>query len=301
MNTALGPDASCGATRMASENRRILAGPSAYASVSSSRRAALVTAVLLGLSLPQVAVAEVEPAELVGELDAKIPEVVASGRSPSIQVAVVHRDRLVWSRAFGESTSVDHVYMNGSVQKVFDAVAVLQLVEKGVVDLDADVNSYLPFAVRHPRFPHRPITVRMLLDHRSGLVAFPHQFDWDTECMFSPRDRPPCDTDLPRMSLGEYIQASLRSETPESGDLMWSQEPGTGFRYSVGAYPLLRYLVERVSRQSFSEFMRENLFAPLKMTSSGLSPTNSAITRPFLMPASAARTSRFRSGTGTAS
>lgn len=239
--------------------------------VRKARPAALAAGLLLGLCIPCSAVANVEPVELVAELDAKIPEVVASGRSPSFQVAVVHRDRLVWSRAFGESTSVDRVFMNGSVQKVFDAVAVLKLVEKGVVDLDADVNSYLPFTVRHPSFPHRPITARMLLDHRSGLVAFPHQFEWDTECLFSPRDRPPCDTDLPKMSLEEYIGASLRSETPKSSDPMWLQEPGTGFRYSIGAYPLLRYLVERVSRRSFPEFMRENLFAPLQMTSSGFS------------------------------
>jgi CubicO group peptidase (beta-lactamase class C family) len=239
--------------------------------VGKARPAALAAALLLWLCLSCTGAANAELAELVAELDAKIPEVVASGRSPSLQVAVVHRDRLVWSRAFGENASVDHVYMNGSVQKVFDAVAVLKLVEKGAVDLDGDVNSYLPFTVRHPRFPHRPITVRMLLDHRSGLVAFPHQFDWDTECLFSPRDRRPCDTDLPKMSLGEYIEASLRSETPETGDGTWFQEPGTRFRYSIAAYPLLRYLVEQVSRQSFPEFMRENLFAPLEMTSSGFS------------------------------
>jgi CubicO group peptidase (beta-lactamase class C family) len=226
---------------------------------------------LLGLILPHAAVAEVEPAELVAELDAKIPEVVASGRSPSIQVAVVHRDRLVWSMAFGENADVDRVYMNGSVQKVFDAVAVLQLVEKGLIDLDGDVNRYLPFPVRHPGYPHRPITARMLLDHRSGLVAFPHQFDWDTECLFSSRDGPPCNGGLHEMSLGEYIETSLRSDAPNAGGDMWSQAPGSQFRYSIGAYPLLRYLVERVSRQSFPEFMRKNLFAPLEMTSSGFS------------------------------
>lgn len=267
----LGPDAGRDAAKTAGEYPVILAGRSASASVSSARRAALVAGFLVGLGLPHAAVADVEPAELVAELDAKISAVVARGHSPSLQLAVVHRERMVWSRAFGENTSVDHVYMNGSVQKVFDAVAVLKLVEKGVVDLDADVNSYLPFTVRHPRFPHRPITGRMLLDHRSGLVEFPHQFEWDTECLFSPRDRAPCDTDLPKRSLGEYIEASLRSETPKFGDPVWLQEPDTGFRYSVGAYPLLRYLAERVSGQSFPEFIRENLFAPLEMTSSGFS------------------------------
>jgi CubicO group peptidase (beta-lactamase class C family) len=111
----------------------------------------------------------------------------------------------------------------------------------------------------------------MLLGHRSGLVAFPHQFDWDTECLFSPRDRPPCDAGLSRLSLGDYIEASLKSGGSNVADEMWSRAPGAGFRYSVAAYPLLRLLVEHVSKRSFPEFMRENLFVPLQMTRTGFS------------------------------
>jgi CubicO group peptidase (beta-lactamase class C family) len=131
-------------------------------------------------------------ASLVARLDATIPAVIAAGNAPSTQVAVVHDGRIVWSRAFGENTSVDHVYMNASVQKTFTAAAVLQLVEAGLVDLDADVGEYLPFPVRHPEFPGTPITTRMLLAHRSGLDAFPHQFAWDTESAFAPDYRPAC-------------------------------------------------------------------------------------------------------------
>ena len=74
--------------------------------------------------------------------------------------------------------------MNGSVQKVVDAVAVLQLYERELVDLDADISAYLPFEVRHPGYPDRPITVRMLLAHRSGLGDIADQFSWDTGCLF---------------------------------------------------------------------------------------------------------------------
>ncbi len=104
-----------------------------------------------------------DPASLVAKLDTKLPEVVEQGNSPSIQVAVISQDQVIWSEAYGENTSVEHVYMNASVQKVFTATAVMQLVEKGLVDLDADVNSYVPFQVRHPGYPQTPITLRMLL------------------------------------------------------------------------------------------------------------------------------------------
>jgi CubicO group peptidase (beta-lactamase class C family) len=212
-----------------------------------------------------------DTASLVAELDAKIPAVVAAGNAPSMQVAVVHGDRIVWSRAFGENAGVDQVYMNASVQKTFTAAAVLQLVERGLVDLDADVGEYLPFAVRHPEFPETPITVRMLLAHRSGLDSFPHQFAWDTESAFAPRFRPACPEALSELTLGEFLSESF---TPGGANFVpqaWVREPGQGYHYAVSAYPLLRYLVGRVAGSSYAAYLRENIFVPLDMTNSGFS------------------------------
>jgi len=208
---------------------------------------------------------------IVAELEADLPAVVASGNSPSIQVAVVQRDQVVWSQAFGENTSVDHVYMNASVQKAFTAAAVLQLVERGLVDLDTDVGTYLPFPVRHPDIPETPITVRLLLGHRSGLDAFPHQFAWDTDSAFSPQYRPPCPAHLATMSHEEFLIASLVPGGSNYVQRTWVSEPSQGYHYSVSAYPLLRYLVGQVSGQSYANYMHENIFEPLEMTSSGFS------------------------------
>lgn len=202
-------------------------------------------------------------------LDEKIAEAVSSGNAPSIQVAVVHRNRLIWSRAFGENAGVDRIYMNGSVQKVFDAAAVLQLVEKGLIGLDADVGTYVPFEAQHPGFPNTPVTVRMMLAHRSGLDALPHQFDWDTECVFSPRFRPDCRSDLSGMSLEEYLMASLVPDGSNYDAGAWVFEPGRTYHYSVSTYPFLRYLIEQVTGQRFSDYMQQNIFAPLGMENSG--------------------------------
>lgn len=212
-----------------------------------------------------------DTASLVAELDAELPIVIASGKSPSIQVAVVRQDQVVWSQAFGENSSVEHVYMNASVQKVFTAIAVLQLVERGIVDLDTDVSMYVPFAVRHPGFLETPITVRMLLAHRSGLDAFPHQFAWDTESTFSPQYRPPCPDHLLVMSHEEFLIASLTPKGVNYDQRAWVHEPGQEYHYSVSTYPFLRYLVGQVSGQSYTEYMHENIFTPLEMTGSGFS------------------------------
>jgi CubicO group peptidase (beta-lactamase class C family) len=211
-----------------------------------------------------------DTASLVAELDAKLSPVIASGNSPSIQVAVVHQDQIAWSRAFGEDTSVDHVYMNASVQKVFTAVAVLQLVERGLVDLDADVSEYVPFAVRHPDF-ETPITVQMLLAHRSGLDAFPHQFGWDTRSAFSPHYRPPCPDHLLAMSLEEFLIASLTPAGSNYDRQAWISDPGQTYHYSVSTYPLLRYMIGQVAGQSYAGYVHQNIFAPLGMNSSGFS------------------------------
>jgi CubicO group peptidase (beta-lactamase class C family) len=206
--------------------------------------------------------------ELIEELDATVPGVVSEGNSPSIQAAVVHGDRVIWSRAFGEDASVDTVYMNASVQKSFTAAAVLQLAEKGLVDLDADVGGYIPFRVRHPDHPDVPITVRMLLAHRSGHDCAPGQFSWDTGCAFSPEYRP-CRRDLLEYDLEEFLVASLTPDGSNYDPKTWVAAPDEGYRYGLTAYPLLRYMIGQVGGQGYRAYMRDNVFEPLGMTSSG--------------------------------
>ena len=214
-------------------------------------------------------------ASLAAELDATLPEMIERGESPSIQVAVV-RGQDIWSRAFGANTSTAHVYMNASVQKVFTAAAVLQLVERGLIGLDEDVGDYVPFPVRHPGYPETPITVRMLLAHRAGLDAFRYQFEWDTESVFAPEYRPSAPDHVQALSHEGYLMASLAPGGSNFDPRAWIHEPGREYHYSVSAYPLLRYVVGRVIGQSYAEYMRENIFLPLGMTGSGFSATEFA-------------------------
>jgi CubicO group peptidase (beta-lactamase class C family) len=243
--------------------------------VSSCRlRQVAVCIVMAGLLIGTnvaCSVGEVEEKALIRELDARIPEVISLGNSPSLQVAVVSGDRVIWSKGFGEFPSVEQIYMNASVQKVFSAIAILQLAERGLIELDTDIGTYIPFEVRHPGFPDTPITARMLLVHHSGLGELPHQFGWDTRSAFSPDYRPPCPPGLLGMSLAEYLSASLTPGGANYDEGVWRFEPDSGFFYSVSAYPLLRYVVEKVAGQSYPDYMRENVLAPLGMTNSGFS------------------------------
>ena len=237
----------------------------------ASKLGLLLSSILVVICTACSIVGPRDTASIVAELDSKLPAVIASGNSPSIQVAVVHQGQIAWSKAFGDNTSVEHVYMNASVQKLFTATAVLQLVERGLIELDTDINRYVPFAVRHPSFPETPITAQMLLAHRSGLDEFRHQFAWDTGSAFSPQYRPPCPTKLQNMSLEEYLIASLTLEGSNYDQESWIYEPDQEYHYSVSTFPFLRYLISQVTGQSYEAYMQENIFAPLGMTHSGFS------------------------------
>ena len=140
-----------------------------------------------------------------------------------------------------------------------------------MIGLDADVDAYLPFSLRHPQYPDIPITIKMLLSHRSGLDCPSNQFEWDTENSFSPTYRSACAKEINEMSLEEYLIASLTTDGSNYSANLWKYKPGSEFHYSITAYPLLRYIVEGVSRQTYPEYMKEHILEPLGMSNSGFS------------------------------
>ncbi len=171
---------------------------------------------------------------------------------PSLSIALVDDQRIVWARGFGEANVRTHapatantVYRVGSVSKLFTDIAVMQLVERGQLDLDAPVQRYLrTFKPRNPS--GTPITLRQLMSHRSGLVREPpvgHYFD-DT---------------LP--TLAATVSSLNRTS------LVY--EPNTRTKYSNAAIAAVGYMLERRSGVPFSVYLDFRLLRPLGLTSSG--------------------------------
>ena len=204
------------------------------------------------------------------QFDEKVQEIVSDGELPSLQIAVIYQNQLAWSKSYGQNASVNSAYMNGSVQKVLDATAVLQLYERKLIDLDANISDYIPFQVKHPRYPDTPITIRMLLSHRSGLDALDHQFTWDTENRFI-EYRPSGKPEIAQISLEEFLDASFTPAGSNYNPDVWLSKPGDKYHYSVSAYPLLRYMIEEVSGISYSDYMKENILKPLGMSNTAFS------------------------------
>jgi CubicO group peptidase (beta-lactamase class C family) len=180
-----------------------------------------------------------------------------SHKVQGLSMAVVDSRGPLWSHGFGmadkrngRSFAEDTKSLPGSVSKLFTTTAVMILVDRGLVDLDAPVVRYLPdLAIRTDGWPIETITVRSLLTHHSGL----------------PSDRfKGMVTDVPPTADAETpsaLPALLRDDFAP-------RRPDTAFAYSNLSFSLLGALVERVSNQPFAEFVQKEIFEPLGMAES---------------------------------
>jgi CubicO group peptidase (beta-lactamase class C family) len=196
-----------------------------------------------------------------------ISDYMNKSHMPSIALAIIKNNSMVWSKGYGyadiknkkEATN-ETVYMLASISKTFAATAIMQLWEKGLLELDDDVNEYLPFNVRNPKYPDVPITCRMILTHRSSIASR----TMNLFTLFSIL-RIPYDT------LGEYLNPGGKLYSPKN----WNDyPPGEQQSYSCTAYELLGYLVECLTNQSFPEYCTKNIFQPLDMKNTSYLPSH---------------------------
>jgi putative CocE/NonD family hydrolase len=120
-------------------------------------------------------------AAIASALEKLVNEQMADKKLPAVSIALVEKDRVVWARGFGYSdpdkkrpATAETIYRVGSVSKLFTDIGIMRLREQGAIDIDAPVTRYLPdFAPKIPWKDAKPITLRMLMSHRSGLIREP--------------------------------------------------------------------------------------------------------------------------------
>ena len=117
-----------------------------------------------------------EPLKAQSSLDITIADEMNTENLPSVSAVIVKNGEIVWMKSYGyanvatsELATPQTPYMLASVSKTFTATAVMQCVENGLIDLDADIDTYLPFSTRNPGHLATPITTRMLLTHTSSV------------------------------------------------------------------------------------------------------------------------------------
>lgn len=174
----------------------------------------------------------------------------------SVSYAVMQDEQLLLSDALGyldgtkkTPVTTDTLYNIGSVSKVYCAAAVMKLVDEGKVKLDAPVVSYLPeFKMQDDRYKN--ITVRMLLNHSSGIPGTSYTIGLSYDKY---------DTKMYEKVYNSLEKSSLKAD------------PGKFSVYCNDGFMLAEMLVAKVSGQTYSEYVRGNIFIPLGATSSGFS------------------------------
>lgn len=169
-------------------------------------------------------------------------------QTPGISVGFF-KDDFIWTSAFGYADLENRVpalpessYRMASITKTFTAFAVLQLVEEGKMDLDTEIQTYVP------SFPRKKwkVTVRQLLGHLGGI---PHYVDLEKELHI----KEPKNT---RESLAIFQDYELVAE------------PGTRYHYSSYGYNLLGAAIEGASGRPYGDFIKEHIFDLLGMADS---------------------------------
>ena len=144
----------------------------------------------------------------------------------------------VADKATGRKVTADDPVRIASISKLVTTLGVMRLVEAGKLDLDADVSGLLGWPLRNPAFPDRPITLRLLLSHRSSLTDGAGY--WQTP-------------------LGGRLRDIV--EDPRAWDA--THAPGTYFRYTNLNFPLVAQVMERATGERFDRLMERLVLRPL--------------------------------------
>jgi len=197
----------------------------------------------------------IEVNKLAADLEPEIRRALVEGNIPSATIALVSGDKVIWTGAYGESNlrartpaTVNTVYLIGSTFKAMSTVALLQQMEQGKFKLDEPVNKYLDFKIQNED-PKNPVTFRHLFTHTSGLTG-----DFGAVPVWN---------NAAPTTLDEFVRTSLKVAHP----------PMTKVEYSNPAFTLIGYLVEKFSGVPYRQYIKENIFKPLEMTSTEFDPT----------------------------
>lgn len=201
-------------------------------------------------TLPAVsAPAQLSEQDLEQWLNGLVPEALDSTGIPGAVISVVAEDKIIAARGYGqartgtpgtEADPEDTVFRIASVSKTITAMAVMQLVERGELDLDSEISEYLDFDLPQPR---GEVTLRHLLTHTAG---------------FEERIR-----GLVSSHAAPTLRHAVAADPPEQ-----VFPPGTVPAYSNYGNALAGYIVERTAAQPFADYVQQHIFDPLEMHSS---------------------------------
>lgn len=233
--------------------------------------ACLVILIWLSAVLPAEANNSVAPPSAQLELEASVDQLMEEQLEklniPGAVVLVVHGEEMIFSKGYGYSHVENQIAMDpkttlvriGSLTKSFTATAVMQLVDRGQVDLNRNINDYMR-SFQVPFYKEQPISLHHLLTHTAGLdQGFYHLT---------------AKSAAGQSSVEAFLQQYFQEQPPV-------RAPGIRYDYSNVGYGLAGLLIEQVTGQAFNDYMHDQLFEPLKMNSARLGPAEGGYSYTF--------------------
>jgi CubicO group peptidase (beta-lactamase class C family) len=185
---------------------------------------------------------------------------MSSTRFPGISIALVKGDDIIYSRGFGLSNiekaaaaTPDTIYGAASITKSFTAIGILQLAEKGLLDVNDPVEKHIPFPIQ---IKDGPLRIRHLLSHTQGIPALGY-----LEALLGHHND----------AGGGYLPIASPKDIPtfmKGGETWIHSAPGERWFYFNEGYVLMGEIIAKLSGKTFEQYIRDHIFQPLGMARS---------------------------------
>jgi CubicO group peptidase (beta-lactamase class C family) len=189
------------------------------------------------------------------KLQPVLERLIQQQQLPGFAIAVVENNRIAYAAAFGvknlsrkdDPITTRTLFHMCSITKPFVATSIMQLVERGKIDLDKPVVTYVPY-FRMADERYKIITVRQMVTHTSGMPDVT-TYEWDKP---------------------QYDEGALERYVRSLTDLHLIFPPGKRYRYSNMAFEVLGDVIAKVSGESFEDYVQHHILTPLRMKDSTL-------------------------------
>ncbi|MCE3198483.1 serine hydrolase [Paenibacillus sonchi] len=211
----------------------------------------MVVGSVLPLLQPEKAHAEAAPHAVdTARIDTFVESMLEKLDFPGMAVGIVKGDQIIYTKGYGHSgpdgqpVTPQTPFILGSSSKSFTALAIMQLVEQGKIDLNASVQRYLPEFELEDKEASKTIRVRHLLNHSSGISTFHGRTAFTNTSS----------------TIDELIHGLKNTPLTEP--------VGTKHQYSNANYDILGGIIQAVSGESYAEYIQDHVYSPLDMKNS---------------------------------
>lgn len=190
--------------------------------------------------------------DIKNTIDNYVETFLKEHRIPGASIAIVHENDLFYSKAWGvteeteEKVTTETPFTIGSISKSLTGLAIMKLMEEGKVDLEDPVQKYIPWFTLKDKEAASNITIKHLLTHSSGISTYSGLSISDKE--------------------SKDFHA-IKNNVENLSNVTLTVSPGEKHQYSNANFLILGALIEEVTNQTYSDYMKQEVFLPLGMKS----------------------------------